>query len=569
MSPNKWQEEMCLKLRSGANTTHYLDFNRIRFNGIPPTKRIRDLKGIEFAHRDDLANEFQKVLSMLRLEKSDATISNYYYKFTYYLKWCDSLNMLPIEQSTIQKFCTYCYERYRLGELKSSAYITFTSTLKVIFSNLEINNASEKWLNNIVIIPNNDTQPHEPYTSSDLKKMLPFLRSLFKQTAKQFLASPEKYIAASKKSSPMFFEWKGKTHKVYLPVNKMMIAATFLLAYYTYSNTTQILNLRRPKSAGYKNENWYVMSAFKRRAFKVINIEIGEHHIDIPKYCIDFFNTLLDVSKVIDNSDDAPLIQACWENKKAPLNNAFLRDFNSIFIKKSFPMYDSTGKELRFSVSRFRATGSFISQLNSNEIETALLLNNTPRTVKSHYSEGNKLENNIMMQQAALIRAEQAKSLSSIDKAKENLDIKVLKYEELQEQLSPQIKQSAHGSYCANPFGEQSKKFSKKVSSYSLHESKLACANLLSCFGCEHQVIVQSVEDIWCLLSFKECIEESLYFHLNAKHFGQNFSKVLNHIDQNILPKIAKKIIADAEVKLTDEGRHPLWLTPDSIPTVK
>ena len=81
MSPNKWQEGMCLKLRSGANTTHYLDFNRIRFSGIPPTRRIKESKGIEFAHRDDLANEFQKVLTMLRLEKSDATISNYYYKF--------------------------------------------------------------------------------------------------------------------------------------------------------------------------------------------------------------------------------------------------------------------------------------------------------------------------------------------------------------------------------------------------------------------------------------------------------------------------------------------------------
>ncbi|MDC9513090.1 hypothetical protein PSH47_04950 [Pseudoalteromonas sp. CST5] len=569
MSPYKWQAEMCIKLRSGANTTHYLDFNRIRFRGIPPTKRIKELKGIEFAHRDDLANEFQNVLSMLRLEKSDATISNYYYKFTYYLKWCDSLNMLPIEQSTIQKFCIYCYERYRTGELKSSAYITFTSTLKVIFSNLEINNASEQWLNNIVILSNNDTQPHEAYTNSDLKQMLPFLRSLFKQTAKQFITSPEQYMAASKRNSPMLFEWKGEAHKIYLAVNKMMIAATFLLSYYTFSNTTQILKLRRPKSAGLKKENWYVMSAFKRRAFKVINIEIGEHHIDIPKYCIDFFNTLLEVSKVIDNSDDAPLIQACWENKKTPLNNAFLRDFNSIFIKNSFPMYDSTGKELRFSVSRFRATGSYISQLNSNEIETAILLNNTPRTVKRHYSEGNKLENNIMMQQAALIRAEQAKNLTTIDKAKENLDIKILKYEELQEQMTPQIKQSAHGSYCDNPFGEKSKKFSKKVSSYGLHELKLACADLLGCFGCDHQVIVQSVEDIWCLLSFKECIEESLYFHLNAKHFDQNFSKVLNYIDQNILPKIAKKIIADAEVKLTEEGRHPLWLTPDSLPTVK
>ncbi|TMP38287.1 hypothetical protein [Pseudoalteromonas rubra] len=569
MNSYKWQAKLCIKIRSGANTTHYLDFNRIRFTGIPSTKKVKELEGIEFADRDDLVIELQKALSILRLEKSDATISNYYYKFTAYLKWCDSQHMLPIEEKTIQKFCTHCYERYRAGELRSSAYITITSTLKVIFSNLEINNASEQWMNNIVIIANSDNQPHEAYTNSDLKQMLPFLRSLFKQTAKQFSASPEEYMAASKKNSPMNFLWKGVNHKVYLAVNKMMIAATFLLSYYTYSNTTQLLSLRRPQSVGYRKENWYVMSAFKRRAFKVINIEIGDHHIDIPKYCIDFFNTLLEVSKLVDSSSDALLIQTCWENKKAPLNNAFLRDFNSIFVKKNFPMYDSMGRELRFSVSRFRATGSIISQINNNEIEAALLLNNTPETIKRHYSDGNKLENNIMMQEAALIRAEQAKNLTTVEKAKETLHIKVLKYEELQDKLSPQIKKAAHGSYCADPFGEKSKKFSKKINSHNLHKANLACADLLNCFGCTHQVIVQSVEDIWCLLSFKECIEESIYYHLNARHFDHNFNQALEFIDKKIIPKIDKKIFNDAEIKLMEVGRHPLWLSPDSILMVK
>ncbi len=39
-----------------------------------------------------------------------------------------------------------------------------------------------------------------------------------------------------------------------------------------------------------------------------------------------------------------------------------------------------------------------------------LMLNNTPSTRRRHYSEGNKLANNGMMQDTMLIREEQVKS---------------------------------------------------------------------------------------------------------------------------------------------------------------
>ncbi len=35
-------------------------------------------------------------------------------------------------------------------------------------------------------------------------------------------------------------------------------------------------------------EIWYTMPAFKRRAFKTIQIEIGEHELEIPKYAMTF-----------------------------------------------------------------------------------------------------------------------------------------------------------------------------------------------------------------------------------------------------------------------------------------
>lgn len=50
------------------------------------------------------------------------------------------------------------------------------------------------------------------------------------------------------------------------------------------------------------------MFVFKCCVFKIIYIEIGEYYIDIFKYCMEFFNILLLVFKLIDKLDNVLLI---------------------------------------------------------------------------------------------------------------------------------------------------------------------------------------------------------------------------------------------------------------------
>ncbi len=78
-------------------------------------------------------------------------------------------------------------------------------------------------------------------------------------------------------------------------------------------------------------------------------------------------------------------------------------------------------------------------------------------------------------------------------------------------------------------------------------------------------MVVQSISDIWCLLSFKACIEESLYLHLDASHYRDNFLNVIEFIDQKILPNIGKGILKEAESKLDNDGYHPLWSDSESL----
>ncbi|EOX1298533.1 hypothetical protein ACPDLO_003578, partial [Vibrio cholerae] len=131
----------------------------------------------------------------------------------------------------------------------------------------------------------------------------------------------------------------------------------------------------------------------------------------------------------------------------------------------------------------------------------------------------------------------------------------------------PNLSRTSNGGSCAAPFGEKSQKYTKKAQTQGLAKEgeQLACADLLGCFGCPEQVIVQSISDIWCLLSFKVCIEESLFLHLDASHYKKNFENIVQFIEQKILPSINQQIIRKVETKLNDDGLHPIWSDSESI----
>ena len=398
---------------------------------------------------------------------------------------------------------------------------------------------------------------------------MPFLRQVFKQTYKQFIENPDIHLNAYKNQQTMIFEWKGKQYPLFAGISKMMSAATFILAYYTYTNTSDLFQLKQPSNASMSaGEEWYTMPAFKRRAFKTIQVEMGGHELDIPKYALHFFDNLLHASRIIGSDSKAMLLQTVAFKKVLPLSPSILQSFLRRWVEKDFTFTDQTGRRLRPVISRFRETGSQLTTYYQGEMVNDIMLNNTPQTRKRNYSKGNKLANNGMMQDTISIREEQIKSGVNSQQARENLSIKVLVIEDENKIRYPELSRTANGGSCTTPFGKKSEKYTKKAKAQGLlakEGEKLACADLLGCFGCASQAIVQSISDIWCLLSFKACIEESLYFHLDASHYRKNFEAIVQFIEQNILPNLRKRILRQAEAKLNDDGLHPAWDSSESV----
>ncbi|MDW2080586.1 hypothetical protein [Vibrio sp. 1640] len=560
-----WDSKLCFQLDTESN--NLVDFNRFLVKHFPTTNELQKGGQFEDANRKSSVNQIKTCFGE-KIEEgvSHNTLISQYMLWSQYLRWCDQNNAIAFTQKSLEGYMSLLHTRVMQGALKSSTYHQkFYSYLVLFRDYLDL---PSSYFNSVAVMDRSDSEPFEAYSRSDLNQLLPFLRSLFKQTYSQFIESPATHINTNKGRATMTFEWGGQVYKLFGAVSKMMSAATYLLSYYTYANTCDLLRLPQPNSASMSTEEiWYTMPAFKRRAFKTIQIEMGEHRLDIPKYAMQFFDNLLNASRLISTDTNATLLQTVTKRQATPMKNCILQSFLKIWVEKHFAFVDQTGRRLRPMVSRFRETGAQLTAYQQGEIVNDIMLGNTPNTRKRCYSEGNRIANVGMMQDTMSIREEEIKAGVNTKEAQANLNINVLVIEEENKINLPDLSRTPNGTSCATPFGEKSERYTKKALKRGLlsEGEKLSCADLLGCFGCPSQVIVQSLPDIWCLLSFKACIEESLYLHLDANHYSQNFEKVVAFIDEKILPNINKKLLKQVETKLDNEGYHPLWSDADSV----
>ncbi|WP_172580294.1 hypothetical protein [Vibrio harveyi] len=560
-----WDSGLCIRLET--NNKNNADFNRFLAKGFPSTNQLIQSGQFEVVDRKGFILQLkERFEETIKEGGSPNTLYTIFNDTSLYLRWCDKQSVSAFTQSSLEGYMNHLQTKVMLGEMKGTTYTQKRSSMATIFiQHLELPNS---YFESVVVFDNNDEESFEAYTRSDLHQLLPFLRQLFKQCYNQFIEDPDKHFNTSRSTPTMTFKWKGGEYNLCGGISKMMCAATYLLAYYTYTNSGNLFKLKQPNNVSMTmGEVWYTMPAYKRRAFKTIQVEMGGHDLGIPKYALDFFDKLLNASKIISTDESATLLQTVAFKQVQPIKNTTLQDFLRKWVEKHFTFTDQQARKLRPVISRFRETGSQLTAYHQGEMVNDIMLNNTPNTRKQHYSQGNKLTNNGMMQDVMSIREEQIKSGVNTKQAQENLDIDVLVIEAENKVNLPEISRTPNGGSCASPFGEKSEKYTRKAKKKGLAKEgeRLACADLLDCFGCPSQVIVQSTSDIWCLLSFKACIEESLYLHLDASHYRKNFEYVVKFIEENILPQISKRILKQAETKLDDDGYHPIWDDSESI----
>lgn len=551
---------LILQLSNGGNAPMTLDFNRYNYQQFPRSLKIKSGQ-VQRAVRHIPVEQIYEAFR--HSHYAPASRCDLFIQLKRYIIFCDARDYSTFTQQSLSAYSDHLIRACQQGKLKNSTYTTTISVLKQLFILIDL---PDTWFHDLPAQGKNQIESFRGYSDGDLKKLLPLLRAFFRQLSQQFMLSPEEHFFVSQSKKSLNFVWKGATYRVYGAVSKLMASAVYLLAYYTWGNTTSLLTLQRPEQATADTTDiWYQMPVFKRRAFRVITLQIGDHdHLNIPKYSLEFFNQLLTLSTRLSPATPGRLFHTVSSNGVIPLSSVHLAAL-SRFIKKHFHLTDDRGLPLHPVISRFRATGSQRVQLIHPASRAALILGNTSRTVRRHYSSGNQSENDRMLQDTVTILSHKARYCEDTEAAKarrrKESGVRILTYENLLKQAAPPIQQ-AHGTYCGNPTGPEAAQFILRVQRHALLSTeKLVCSDLLACFSCPHQVIVAGTTDIWCLLSFKACVEESLYQHITPAHYYKNYGLILESIN-HILERIDKKTVTAAFRKLLDEGPHPLWQDP-------
>lgn len=562
----KINSPLTLTISGGDHRVTVIDFDCYNFWGFPAKKfRSSSQRVLRPVSAESIFVAFRDS------EYADATKFFHFVNLRRYVVYCDKMALSVFSHRSALAFGGHLVQLNKAGQLRNSTCTMILSAVKQCFILLD---KPGHWFNAIPTLGKSQATPHSAYSDNDLNKLLPLLRALFKQLSSQFLKYPDRHLFATNFTPTMTFSWKGSNIKIYGAVSKMMAAATYLMSYYTWANTTSLLAIQRPdETTQSTKEKWYQMPVFKRRSFRIITLRFGDHgELNIPKYSLDFFNLLLKVSGLISyhwEHDAPPNLLITFRNSQAVnMRAGELSNFNK-FINKNFHLKDDKGDRLTPVISRFRTTGSQIMQLHHTPAMSAELLGNSIQTVRRYYSEGSEFDNQSMLQDAVTVMEDKARYRENVAQAKhrrkETLKVEILTYENLLKMHAPPMKQ-AHGSYCQNPFGEQAEKFISRARRHGLISTeKFACSDLMKCFSCPHQIIVAEASDIWCLMSFKECVEESIYRHVDHRHFYQNYASVLSAIEK-ILNRIDQKILREATCRLQDEGLHPLWQEPPYFP---
>jgi len=552
--------DLTLTLRSGINQQVTFDFSRFLYLGVPPKRLFSETPS---ANRKLDIYRWHRCFVTTN-EYSDLTKYGYIADLVKFVRFCDSRKLIPESKIAIEHWERNLVEQVRLGSIKVNTARKLISCTKCLLQML--GHPTKEWFSAYHLF-RSEVNPTQSYSDKELKTLIRILNSFFRQLSNQILEVPQKHLSASGNKRTATFTYNGHEHEIASPVTKCFSAAFFLLSYYTWGNSSVLLKMVKPKEKVYEGGKWFEQSVLKPRANKYVSISIGDNGtFHVPKFALRFFEQLLKVSEVI--SPEQHLLWQAKSGNVAPLEQSHIQTFSK-WLQSTFSLVNDDGDSLRPLAKKFRASGSYrYLAKTGSQAETALILGNTPQVISRHYSSGNKAENNNQLL-AVTYTLEGVAKCADINTAKEyakqELAVDILPYDEFLSKYSKANGQKTIiGTGCKNVYGKQAEKYQRRnnFSPKNFQVDHLACSDIHNCFSCENQVIIESVEDIWCLLSYKQSIIDSKALHLSNKHFQKNYSNLIDAINR-IIFTIHPKTKRLAEKKLTNEGRHPLW--PDNI----
>lgn len=355
--------------------------------------------------------------------------------------------------------------------------------------------------------------------------------------------------------------WDISRYNSTLWFNKFTITALFLTANFTGDNNTPLRKLRRRDVTERvfhfdKTINLYRLVSQKDRQGGQENTwDMG-----FTRRGRDFFSAYLGCLDCFSLPEEAYLFPR-FENGRYDgfVCSADMTSYINWFMARA-------PHQVRPVISRFRQSKSDGLMTETNSVATvAEGLNNLQSTTARHYMNGNPHNNRNRLGSAAEALELTARG-ASIEEARKVVEAKYgkpLRVMDIVAQGETEPAPTKTGSRCRQPFGDMAQNLKRELVAGGLldQDESIACFKFLDCFRCEFQALVAEVDDIWCMLSFRESLIESLQrpainHQLPVVRINDVMSKIqamLSDVERDY-PDIYAQAISKLNLEI-----HPLW----------
>ncbi|AIN24318.1 MULTISPECIES: hypothetical protein [Enterobacteriaceae] len=361
--------------------------------------------------------------------------------------------------------------------------------------------------------------------------------------------------------------WDISSYNSTLWFNKLTITALFLTANFTGDNNSPLRKLRRRDVTERefhfdKTINLYRLVSKKDRQGGQENTwdmgftRRGKNFFSVYLNCLEYFN-LPEEAYLFPRFDNGQYDGFVF--------SADITSYINWFMARA-------PHQVRPVIGRFRQSKSDGLMADTNSIATvAEGLNNLKGTAARHYMNGNPHNNRNRLGSAAEALELTARG-ASINEARKVVEAKYgrpLRAMEIIAKGDAEPAPTKMGSRCRQPFGDKAQSLKRELVASGLlaQDESIACFKFLDCFGCEFQALVAEVDDIWCMLSFRESLTESLQrpainHHLPVTRINDVMGKIqimLAEVERDY-PDVYAKAIGKLNVQA-----HPLWDDENSV----
>ncbi|HIF9456842.1 TPA: site-specific integrase [Photobacterium damselae] len=547
------------------DSSHTVYFEKLGYKGCPSLANKRE--NLIDMNRWDQVTDIYEIL--IKIVRSSRTKINIFNAIVQLVKHCDKKNInIILSSDAIKSFILELKKRYHEG-VKGKTLAQIQNSIKIVLLEYDPRLFSE--LEKEFISYPNDTSPIEPYTDSEVKKIVIALYKIFNTYRKMVLDKTvpivhplydESYLISNNNYNGKFTKsaWAKKirsNNNVDSWKNELIRTSFFLTSFYTGLNESTLINLKYSDISDEQFDvtsrgNFKLNTVKKRQKGRINIIDVG-----FSLRAKEFFETWLILGKIVTNNKSDYVFPSLVNGvitKLKPANASV--SLNNTFKQVGLPL---------LSTQRFRKTKATIIMRSTESIFTvAEGLNNSPNTVSKHYSDGNSTSMKFSIAMALDVRQKTVNG-ERLDEAIKNSAYKFSDPVREQFYLKNNLTKPSilsNGLRCKEPFGKKAKRLKKNLIKAGLAESdsKVACYKFLECFGCEHHAIIAEAEDIWLLLSFRDVIlEYSSMPSINSLPTN-TLTKVINTIE-SILERLKLEYTENyyKGYNKYNISPHPLW----------